>query len=335
LTIETNLAAVTAPSGSRAMPYGNLGSHVAEALTWADAVEMADLNWDPVERPLLYRFGGSGGGAYRRIEDRKAIVRSDTGAFLGDVGINYQPVPNLSAGAFLTPIVESGAGKFLRAGHLGGGRVIFGVVQLGEDVTLDLPANGDPYVETFRPLLVMMSAHDGTCQVRASIVVMRLVCTNGLTLPVMARHYFVRHTGNVEAKLEAAEEAIGMWTTYRAKFETTAARLIAKKMSWQDIEAFTRKLFPSKREADGDEAAKQTTERREALLAVLRQAPDLARVNTTGWGVYNAVAEYVDHVQPYSDGRRTTGAERRFISMVDGDNGPAALKDRAYALLTR
>jgi phage/plasmid-like protein (TIGR03299 family) len=326
------------PNSTRLAPDGGIGAPVHDALTWEDAVEMADLNWSVDNKPMYYRDGTR----YHRITHRKMNVRSDNGAPLGEVGATYSPIVNSELGQFFTPIVNSGAGKFTRAGHFRGGAYVFGSVQLGEGVELDLPVDGTYSKDLLLPMLYMTSSHDGTRPWRMDLVVERLVCTNGLTMPVAARGMVLRHSGDTAKKVEQAHEAIALWTRYEPKFVEAASRLAAKKMTWEDIQAFTTQLFPSKKEQDGEEMDARVQERREALLATLRMAPDLEDIRETAWGVYNAVAQLTDHVLPYKDGnttkpeRRAGGlaADRRFLSIVDG-NGPAELKDKAFAILSR
>lgn len=332
-----SLDRIDIPNSARLAPDGGIGAPVHDALTWDDVVEMTDLDWTVEPKPLYYREGGS----YHRITHKRMNVRSDNGAPLGLTGATYSPINNRELGAFLTPIVESGAGKFTRAGHFRNGVYVFGTVQLGEDVILDLPVDGGWKKEELRPMLYMTSSHDGTHPWRADLMVMRLICTNGLMLPVAAHSMMLRHTGDTAKKMAQARAAIALWTNYLPKFEAAATRLVAKKMTWEEIVGFTTKLFPSQREKNGEEAAAQTEERRAALLATLRMAPDLEGVRDTAWGVYNAVAQFTDHVVPFRPGNSTnpdrpnggTADDRRFLSIVDG--GVSELKDKAYALLTR
>ena len=58
--------------------------------------------------------------------------------------------------------------------------------------------------------------------------------------------------------------------------------------------------------------------------------PDLTNITGTRWGALQAVTTYVDHVQPTRATAGRSHQEARFERATE----PAALKDRAVALLT-
>ena len=68
----------------------------------------------------------------------------------------------------------------------------------------------------------------------------------------------------------------------------------------------------------------------ESGLAAYRATPDLANITGTRWGALQAVTTYVDHVQPTRATAGRSHQEARFERATE----PAALKDRAVALLT-
>ena len=69
---------------------------------------------------------------------------------------------------------------------------------------------------------------------------------------------------------------------------------------------------------------------REAIATAYRATPDLANINGTRWGALQAVTTYVDYVQPTRATAGRSHQEARFERATE----PAALKDRALALLT-
>lgn len=310
----------------RELPESTIGTRVETAKSWDEVLEAAGLDWDVVEKPMYFRTGKS----YKRITHRRAMVRSDTEEMLGIVGPAYQPWPNRDAGAFLENLVADGA-TFQQAGGYGrgGGQYVYASLKLNDPIVLPLPGDGGEVEDILEPYIYWRTAHEGSRQNSVDLVVMRLVCTNGLTLPVAVRSIRIRHTGNVNAKMEAAQEVFGRWGVYKAATERAAKNLAGKELGDSEREEFLRKLFPSTREVDGEEASAQTQERRDAVSNILFTAEDLAPFRSSRWGMYNAVVQFVDHEVEFKDAKSSVGAERRLDSLVDG----ADLKDRAYQLL--
>ena len=80
----------------------------------------------------------------------------------------------------------------------------------------------------------------------------------------------------------------------------------------------------------GGRAVRSVERVREAIRTAYRAAPDLDSVRGTRWGALQAIAAYVDHVQPTRRTATRTEAEARFERATEAQ----PLKDRALALLT-
>ncbi len=98
--------------------WHQLGTVIAEAATSAEAIHLAGLNWTVEQQPV---YLGSG----KRIPDRLANVRGDTGAVLGVVSTGYQVFQNEDCFDFMDALVADRLAKFETAGALREGRQIW------------------------------------------------------------------------------------------------------------------------------------------------------------------------------------------------------------------
>lgn len=260
-----------------------------------------------------------------------ANVRSDSGTVLGVVGEGYEPLQNRSAFAFCDAITDSGEAHWIGAGCTRGGARVHALMRLDREVRI-----GGAEGEEVMPLLCFRNGHDGGLAVTISAAPFRLACLNGMLLPLpnVERSWKARHTAQVEARMADARRTLGIAWRYYDELEQTGARLLGERIGEGEFERFLARLVPlpvaRPDGGEGGRAVRNVGRVREAILTAHRATPNLADIRGTRWGALQAVAAYVDHVQPT---RRTSGrspAEARFERATE----PAPLKDRALALLT-
>jgi hypothetical protein len=105
--------------------------------------------------------------------------------------------------------------------------------------------------------------------------------------------------------------------------------MVAEKVDRDEIFRVITQLFPlSQKEREGKEVL---SERAKATIAILNNAENLDGLRDTKWGLYNAIAEYLDHGVSYRGGVRSTANDAR-ASSVMLDTGFAA-KTKREAIL--
>lgn len=297
----------------------------------AEMITAAGLDWRVEQHPLDAVVEREREALRLPVPRYVATVRSDTRAVLGVVGEGYEPLQNRAAFAFCDAITDSGRAHWIAAGATRGGARVHALMRLDREIRI-----GGAEGEDVLPLLCFRNGHDGGLAVTVSVLPFRLVCLNGMLLPVEGaeRTWKARHTANVEAKLADARRTLGIAWRYYDELETLGGRLIGARMDAREFERFLARLVPlpePKPDAtDGGRAVRNAERVREAIRTAYGAAPDLENVRGTRWGALQAVTGYVDHVQPTRQTAGRTHAEARFERAIE----PQPLKDRALVLLT-
>lgn len=319
--------------GSGPTTWGEVVRTVDPASTQsaAEMIAAAGLDWRVEQQPLEAVVEREGEALRMPVPRYVATVRSDTRAVLGVVGDGYEPLQNKAAFAFCDSITDSGRAHWIGAGATRGGARVHALMRLDREIRI-----GGAEGEDVLPLLCFRNGHDGGLAVTVSVLPFRLVCLNGMLLPLdgAERTWKARHTANVEAKLADARRTLGIAWRYYDELETLGGRLIGERMDVGEFERFLARLVPLPEpkpdETDGGRAVRNAERVREAIRTAYRAAPDLENVRGTRWGALQAVTGYVDHVQPTRQTAGRTHAEARFERQTE----PQPLKDRALALLT-
>ena len=132
----------------REVPWHGLGTRVEEALTSADALRLAGLDWRVEQKPIQV-CGGN------QIENFKANIRSTDGKVLGVVSDRYQIVQNVEAFDFTDELI-GGDVRYETAGSLQEGRKVWMLAKMpttkivGDDV---------------EPYLCFSNTHDGSGEI--------------------------------------------------------------------------------------------------------------------------------------------------------------------------
>jgi phage/plasmid-like protein (TIGR03299 family) len=309
------------------------GVDPGEGCSAAAMIDAAGLAWTVEQHPLEAVLRHARGDEPERVPVPRVVanVRGDTHAVLGVVGEGYEPLQNAAAFAFCDAITDSGEAHWLGAAATRGGARVHALMQLDREIRI-----GNAEGEDVLPLLSFRNGHDGGLAVTISVAPFRLACLNGMMLPLEGaeRMWKARHTANLDARLADARRTLGIAWRYYDELEEIGGRLIRERMSAAEFERFIGQLVPlpePRADATNGGSAVRNVERvREAIATAYRATPDLANITGTRWGALQAVTTYVDHVQPTRATAGRSHQEARFERATE----PAALKDRALALLT-
>ena len=153
-------------------PWHGLGTSVANAMTSAEAIGLAGLDWGVVKQPVYFANDIS---KYKRIENKFATVRVDTMDPLGIVGNVYRPLQNKEAFSFFDAIVGDKLAMYHTAGALGKGERIWLLAKLPGECWITPKDN----IEKF---LLLTNSHDGYSSVEFMVTPIRVVCQNTLNM---------------------------------------------------------------------------------------------------------------------------------------------------------
>jgi phage/plasmid-like protein (TIGR03299 family) len=247
---------------------------------------------------------------------------------LGVVGDGYRPLQNADAFRLADDLVDSGRAHWIGAGATRGGARVHAVMRLDREIRI-----GDSTGEDVLPLLVLRNGHDGGLALTIGVAPFRLACLNGMLLPVTAaaRTWKARHTATIGERLHDARRTLEIAWTYYDELEDLGARLLARRVSRPEVERIIGRLVPDPTGPAATERRRRAAEEvRLRLIDVYDTTPDLADIRGTRWGVLQAVTAFHDHHARTRTSRGRSRDEARFERATE----PAAIKDRALALLT-
>lgn len=309
------------------VPWFNSVKHaaVAEAPTAEDAMRLAGQDWKVNERGV---YTTNAKGHRMKIEGYKARVRSDNEAVLGIVGQNYKGADNDVLYEFQQAIAAEKGLKYETAGCLAGGKVVWALARLPEDVKIE----GDP--SSIRPYLFAWNGHDGTRAFGVGLTTVRVRCGNTFEAARTQEgkpRLILRHRANFDARVEEARKVLGLSIDYLARFEKVAADLMAREATVEDAKAFATKLLPASKDAKNP----YKTERdRQTLVDIFAdtQSETMDGLAFTNYRLLQATTQFVDHSRTYMESKGNSAEDNRALSLLDGQ--AARMKDRAITLLS-
>jgi phage/plasmid-like protein (TIGR03299 family) len=305
------------------IPWHTLGEGIDGEFTVAIAKErMPELFFGLDGKPIFIE--GPDGPV--KVPGYKVITRDDTGAILGLTSTSYrefEPEPFFQFGEALT-----GEGAHLDViGSLYNGRVVFATFTFSDDEAKRL-FDFDP--SPFFRHLVASTGNDGRHAARAKNTETRVLCANTYNghLRGAGREFVIRHTSQMEARVEDAKRALGMADKHHEAFVAQMTDLSKRDVNWASVEAYLAKMFPIADENDGKNHTR-VLNARSAVADIYRGADNLDGLDMTAYRLFQATVEYADHVRLY--GNDKTRDEARTLAVIDG--AAVDLKDRALALL--
>jgi phage/plasmid-like protein (TIGR03299 family) len=305
--------------GDRDAAWHKLGQRTQGAVTWMEAMELANLNWTCDLVKMFYRGTladvQTGRGPVMEVPEQFAVIRSIDNACLGVVGSDYRVIQNRDAFSFVDSILEAEKGAhYESAGALGNGERIWTMARIPGS---DFAVGGTDAHESY---LLFTTSHDGSGAGVAKLTTTRVVCQNTLQSALSGGGSVMRfrHTKNVQDRLERAKLIMTGVTQdvkqLREKFEFLAS----KRMTKDSLVAVIDRLFPKSE----DEKSSQT--RRDGIVAEVLKLYELndgkngnKAIAGTGFNLFNAVTEYVDH---FRSARITEGRKGMTVQQARAEN---------------
>ncbi len=284
------------------MFWGGVGeTFVDEPATAAEAIEAAGLNWEVELRQAGVKNSASTG--FVNAPNKWGVVRADNEECFGIVGARYEVFQNHEVFSFCDDIVDDGGAKYESAWSVRGGRVVGLTMRLPETVNI-------LGFDEHQPYIVGRTTHDGSGSIQLGVVVKRMECTNmvSMLLRNSKNVWKLRHTQTSRRNLTAARTALDISFDYMDVFQEEMERFALIPMSEKKISGIVDSALIGRRV--GERARKRDIEIIVKLQTASKQIPDELRM--TGYGAYQAVTEYYDHIRTY----RTP--ESRFMNITEG-----------------
>ncbi len=300
------------------VPWHRLGTQLNEPATAELAIEAAGLDYRVELRSLTASDNIP-------VPKRKAVVRTDSDQVLGVVGTSYQPIQNHQCFGFLDSVVADGRMRYHTAGALGKGEKIWMLAKLPGEIRIK---DSDDVTEQY---LLLSNSHDGSSSLRVFFTPIRVVCAN--TLGAAERRgkgqgISVIHKGNLAAKVEEAQEILGLAKRFYDDLEGRINQLASHYPSRQQLDQYFQALYPDSQQAK----TRRTENVRDELFRLFEngRGQDIPETKLTTWSAFNAVTEFVDHHRSTRGRTEIERASTRLNSAWFGSG--ARLKAQAWEL---
>lgn len=292
-------------------PWHKLGTSFATAPTPQEALESIGADFKVLTGPVY-------DADMKEINGYRRTYRSDNGTSLGIVGMRYEVIDNSEAASIMQTI----GAPIDSAGMLFEGQTLWMNAKFKEPISI----GGDEIL----PYIVLKSTHDGTGSLVLKRTPIRTVCQNTLNMAMGGsnrndlRTQNIKHTRNYDERVRIALKAMELSTEYYRQFELKANELLDIKFSENDFENLMNKLYPI---PEGDsKRGIAVAERERSKIITAYGALDLENIRYTGWGAYNAIADYSDHMRELRGENKEANAFLRTFEVT-------AMKDAALELI--
>jgi phage/plasmid-like protein (TIGR03299 family) len=278
---------------TREVPWMKLGKLEEEPKDMAEAIQLGGMNFDVLKQPAGYR---NEHGVWTDAPNRVAVVHGKTGEVFDYVSHDYEVLQFSEAFDFMDAISP----KYVAAGVLRGGRQGFIVV---ENERVLRPAGDEHKLYT-----VLRTSHDRSRAVEVSVMPLRGMCMNQLTLAGFAKNaqqrWAIPHTRSMHEKMHQAQDTLTRVDEYADAFEKIVERLTVTTPS----EEQARRLL----EASIKTGGKGRDEIFDAILHNWHDNTETVGYNDTAWALVNATSEYLDWQKPKGT------AQSRFLNALQG-----------------
>ncbi|MCY4654553.1 MAG: DUF932 domain-containing protein [Dehalococcoidia bacterium] len=291
-------------------PWHGLGTKLDNPATAEEAIAAAGLDWEVEKRQAYYFFDGS----FQRAKNNFAIVRKDTGNHFKVLSHAYKPVQNREAFKFFDAVVGAGEAIYHTAGSLKGGKIVWILARLPEDMTL--PGTDD----VLQRYILLSNSHDGTTAIRMRPTSVRVVCSNTLTVALgedARAEWSAAHRGNIMEQVNQARQLLELGDVHFELMIKSIERMADERMRTIEQEQFYRSLFDIDDEEDYRES-------RSVKKVAELFADGTGNSGESNWDMLNAVTEWVDHKR---------GADTNRLHSAWFGSGDL-IKRRAWDLLT-
>ena len=310
-------------------PWHGFGNSLNDYMTSETAMREAGLDWKVKEKELF--FDGVDVKSHleldfdpdwKRVSSHKALVRDSDNRVLGVMGNKYNVLQNTEAFDFTDNLVAEGEIKYVTAGSVKDGQVVFMVAKIMSDPLEIVPGDvAEKYV-------LFVNSHDGSFSVTVKFVATLVVCWNTLVaaLGEKRRALKVKHTRNMKKRMEEGKKILGLANEKYANMKRLAQEMARIKMSKKEFNDFAYELVvPDNRSMDDLTNAQNRSLENLNYLYVAGPGQEIEGRAGTVWGAHNAVTAWTSHV------RESKHERIRYTLMGQGD----AINEKAEKLLLK
>lgn len=306
-------------------PWHGLGREVSGLMTAKEAIEAAGLNWRVEMQPMFVEGGlnmDSGAPNMELAEGVQAVVRQTDHKVLGVATERYEPIQNEDQFGFFDAIVQDGRAKYETAGALNGGRRVWMLAKLPDDIMVKASKTLNDKIEKY---VFLSSSHDGSGSLRMAMTNQRIVCSNTEKMALRAAGkdgITIRHTKTAKGRMSEAVRAWKVVEEYNKRFEENCNILASTSFSFDQMKELAAEMFPS----TGEDVSTRSENNRQTLVQLF----DSGKGNhgESAWDAYNSITEYADWHRSTRVTGDSSANEQRFTSTMFGSG--ALFKDKGF-----
>ena len=313
----------------RTNPYTLIGTNNSMQVNTAkELMRNANLDW----KVKLENVIADTGNGFIEIPDRFATVKyGENPSVLSVVGTRYKVFQNQDIFGALDDIVGSGAARYGAAGELDGGKVVWTVLELPNNISI----NGDKH----NAYVVARTSHDGSSPFQLTPMVNRLSCTNQINAAMLdgkkkGLYYSLRHSTNNFIDPDNIKSVFKIIDTDIEKYSTVSNWLIGNSFNDGEFSRFLQKVYPmpAKIEFASEELlstgerivkSKVLKSRDRAMLVWNGETGTQENIANTMFAAFQTIVEAEDHF--------SRKAEKQSERLILGKD--VSVKSRALQLL--
>lgn len=289
----------------RQLPWQGISSGSAGAgqcFTSQQMLERAGLDWEVGIRPYMRQTAAGLIPSTRMFETYRTDTDDQVGVGeLGGVKSRYELLQNREAFDFGDALIERGLARWTHAGMQQGGSKVFMTMLLNEryQVLGTIP---------FETYLFLSTSHDGARSLTAFVTPINVWCTNQTAAVQRDNldHFSIPHTKSAHDKIADAVNALRRAGEYSNLIKEQAELLAATAVTPDQARLTLSAVIPARRPRRDDMIA--------GITGLMQTSPTIADHRDTGWGLLNAVTEWMDHVKP----QRNPNARYESITFGEG-----------------
>jgi len=321
-------------------PYSNHfpGVSVEGAKSKDEALDMARGNFTVAEAALFSELpedptGMVDGPCRIGYPEQKGLYRTDSGATLSTVGIDYEIIQTSEAFEVWDDLISTGHCVPLGVHVKDGGKSIRTFSRIGGAEIDQLTGNGGTSKDELGHFLDMRTGHTGKDGIEFALYTIRLICLNGMTSRTKNAYFSIRHTKNARERLQAANTAIKRIHEAAQVEGQALARMASTPMSTWSYRQFAEGLLNYSRGELNNDSTQNARTRRDNDLGTL-MANFVSGVGNYGASQYDAYNSITQWLTPDRDSfTDPLKFERKWESQSSG--AANRLKGDAIRLLTQ
>lgn len=298
-------------------PWHGLGQSMADTATVDEWRKSAGMDWKIQRGYVRYAVAhGATPDAFRQVDDHVVLFREDTKAALGVVSARYQVVQPADMLEFFRDIAKVGGLELSAAGTIYGGRRFWATAKIGEAAPTSV-------ADKIGGFILISSSADGSLATEVRRTTTRVVCKNTLAIALGEGPASVRVTHRSKFNADAVKRYMGLneaaWAAFRHQVVRLANVPVHHELAAETLVSVMA-AGPVTPEVEDKVRKSAGFNKVLDLFDGAGKGAQLDGVFGTGWGLVNAVTEYVDHWT------RARSFENRFVASQWGPG--ADLKQR-------